>query len=119
MKKLTIFLLLILAVSFVNLHSLGKFLVEEPLKRGTTATAYVTIRNNFNFKLEDVNVHLRIYDLGLEYTSMPNDVSKRDHIMQRLFMPIPKSIEPGVYLAKITVGNDNYKDTQHVEVRVV
>src|SRR3989339_1332896 len=102
MKISTIFLLFFITASFVNSHSLGKFLVEEPLKKGTTATAYVTIRNNFDAKLEDVNVHLYIYDLGLSYTTMPNDVSKRDHIMQRMFMPIPKSIKSGEYLAKLT-----------------
>jgi len=119
MNKLTIFVLFLFVVSFVNPHALGKFLIEEPLKRGETATAYVTIRNNFHTNLEDVNTKLYIYDLGLTYTSISDDIQKRDHIVQSLFMPMPKNIKPGVYLAKLRVGNDKFTDTQHVYVRII
>ena len=119
MKKLTIFLLFLVTVSFVNPHSFGRFYIEEPFRRGEFGTAYVTIRNNFDKDLEDVNVKFYIYDLGLKYTSSSSDVEDDDHIMQRLSMPIPKNIYPGVYLTKITVGNDDFKDTQHVYLRIV
>jgi len=118
-KKASIILLLIIAISFVNSHSLGRFLIEEPFKRGSIGTAYVTIRNNFNTKLEDVNVKFYIYDLGLMFSSVPNDVSKNDHITQRVFMPIPRNVRPGNYLTKITVGNDHYEDNQHIYLRIV
>ncbi len=119
MRKLSIFLMFLVFVSFVNPHSLGRFLIDEPLERGEIGIAYITIRNNFNFKLEDVNVNLPIYDLGLRYVSVPGDVSKRDHVVQRLFMYIPENIPAGKYLAKIIVGNDHYKDTQHVYLTIV
>ncbi len=60
-----------------------------------------------------------IYDLGLRFTSIGNDVSKQDHIVQRVFMYIPERVRPGEYLTKITVGNDHYRDTQHVVLRIV
>lgn len=119
MKYLSMLLLLLIAVSFVNSHSLGRFIIEEPFKRGGVGTAYVTIRNNFDTKLEDVNVKFYIYDLGLMYSSVSSDVSKDDHIAQRLFMHIPKNIPAGDYLTKITVGNDEFRDTQHAYLRIV
>ncbi len=119
MNKLTIFLLFLVAVSFVNPHSFGRFFIEEPFRRGDFGTAYVTIRNNFDRDLEDVNVQVYIYDLGLRYTSIPSDVEDKDHVVQRLFMYIPKNVRAGEYLTKITVGNDHYKDTQHVYLRIV
>ena len=85
MQKLSIFLLFLIAVSFVNFHSLGRFLIEEPFRRGEIGTAYVTIRNNFDNEVEDVNVKFYIYDLGLVYSSMASDVEDRDHVVQRLF----------------------------------
>jgi len=119
MKKISILLLFLLSVGFVNSHSLGRFLVDEPLKRGDISTAYVTIRNPFDDELEDVNVKFYIYELGLRYSSIPNDVEEDDHIVQRLFMHIPGSVPAGEYLTKITVGNDHYRDTQHVVLRII
>lgn len=118
-RLLSIFLVFLIFISFVNPHSLGRFLIEEPFKRGDIGTAYVTVRNNFDKKVEDVNVKFYIYDLGLGFTSVSSDVSRRDHVVQRLFMYIPKDVPAGDYLTKITVGNDYYKDTQHVYLRIV
>lgn len=119
MKKLSIFLVFLVFISFVNFHGLGRFLIEEPLKRGEIGTAYVTIRNNFNTKVEDVSVKFYIYDLGLRYSSVSSDVSKRDHVVQRLFMYIPKNVPAGDYLTKITVESDDFRDTQHVYLRII
>lgn len=119
MKKLSVLLLVLFAFSFVNSHSLGGFLIEEPFKRGESGTAYVTIRNNFDKELENVNIRFYIYDLGLVYSSAPSDISKDDHVVQRLFINIPKNIPAGDYLTKITAGNDKFRDTQHVYIRIV
>ena len=119
MKKISIFLVFLITVSFVNFHSLGRFLIEEPLRRGEIGTAYVTLRNDLNTELEDVNVKFYIYDLGLRYSSVSGDISKNDHVVQRLFMHMPNNIPTGDYLTKITVGNDQYRDTQHVYLRII
>lgn len=118
MKQIGIFLVLILFASFVNPHSLGRFSIEEPFKRGDIGTVYITIRNNLNTRIGDVNVRFYIYDLGLMYISIPSDVSKKDHVVQRLFVYIPDNVPSGDYLTKITVGNDQFRDTQHVYLRV-
>jgi len=119
MRKLSVFLLFLIAISFVNSHSLGRFFVDEPLRRGEFATAYITIRNNFDEELEDVNVKFYFYDLGLRYSSVPSDVSKRDHVVQRLFIRVPSDVSAGEYLAKISVGNDQFRDTQHIMLDIV
>lgn len=119
MRKSSIFLIFLIFVSFVNSHSLGRFLIEEPFRRGDFGTVYVTIRNTGDTKLEDVNVRFYIYDLGLMYSSVASDVSKDDHVVQRLFVYIPRNILAGDYLSKITVGNDQFRDTQHVYLRIV
>lgn len=119
MKKLNVLLVFLIFISFVNFHSLGRFFIEEPLRRGEIGSAYITIRDNRDINVEDVNAKLYIYDLGLMYSSIPSDVSRRDHVVQRLFMYIPEDVAPGEYLARISVGNDDFKDTQHVYVRIV
>ena len=119
MNKLSIFLVFLIFISFVNFLSLGRFFIEEPLTRGEFETAYVTVRNNFGTNVDDVNVELYIYDLGLMYSSVPSDVSKRDHVVQRLFIRVPSDVPAGEYLAKISVGNDQFRDTQHIMVDIV
>jgi len=119
MNKLSIFLVFLIFISFVNFHSLGRFFIEEPLTRGEFETAYVTVRNNFNTKVEDVNVKMYIYDLGLMYSSVSSDISKRDHVVQRLFIRVPSDVSAGEYLAKISVGNDQFRDTQHIMLDIV
>ena len=119
-KRLMVFLVFLIAISSVSAHSLlGRFFIEEPLERGEFGTAYVTIRNELDTKMEDVNVKFYIYDLGLRYSSVASDVSKDDHVVQRLFMYIPENIPAGDYLTKITVGNDQYRDTQHIYLRII
>jgi len=118
-KRLSVFLLFLIAAAFVNSPALGRFIIEEPFRRGDFGTAYVTIRNDFDSKAEDVNVKFYIYELGLRFTSVSSDISKNDHVVQRLFMYIPENVRAGDYLAKITVGNDEFRDSQHVYVRIV
>lgn len=119
MRIYNIFVLFIIVVSFVNFHSLGKFIIDEPLLRGELNEGYFTVRNTHNAKVKDVNVKLYIYDLGLVYSSPEEDISKKDHTLKRMFIPLSEKVEPGLYLAKITVSNDNFKDTQHVYLRIV
>ena len=118
-KRFSVFLLFLIAAAFVNSHALGRFLIEEPFGRGDFGTAYVTIRNDFGTEMEDVNVKFYIYEMGLRFTSVSSDVSKNDHVVQRLFMYIPENVRAGDYLTKITVGNDEFRDTQHVYLRIV
>ena len=119
MKPISIFLALLFAVSLVDMNALGVFFIDEPLERGEFETAYFNIRNDLNRELEEVNVKLYIYDLGLMFTSMGGDIQERDHVVQRVFMPIPSNVAPGDYTAKVVVGNDEFRDSKHILLRVV
>ncbi|MEA2035873.1 MAG: hypothetical protein U9O94_00085 [Nanoarchaeota archaeon] len=120
MKKLiTIFLMLIVSVSFASAGMIGTFYIDEPFEAGEIGESYFNIRNDLNKQMDDVNVKAYIYELGLRFTSRAGDISKRDSVMQRVFMPIPYDTEPGVYVAKISVGNDKYRDTKHVLVSII
>ena|SRR3989338_4995541 len=119
MRFISIFLLFLVAVSFLNMNTLGKWFIDEPLKRGETETLYFSIRNGIDKNLEDVNVKLYIYDLGLMYQSpVSASIQKKDHVVERVFADIPLDIEPGEYDALIRVGNNKYKDTKHITIRI-
>ncbi len=119
LRKLSVFLLFLVAASFINSHALGRFYIEEPFQRGDFGNAYVTVRNNFRSDMDDVNVKFFIYDLGLIYASGSSDIEDNDHVVQRVSMYIPKDVPPGDYLTKITAGNDDFRDTQHIYLRIV
>ena len=75
MKKIIVFLVFLIAISSVSASSLlGRFLIEEPLRRGEIGTAYVTIRNDLNTNVEDVNVKFYIYFLVLRYSYISGDI---------------------------------------------
>jgi hypothetical protein len=117
-KGFAVFLFVVLAVNFMDLSVLGRFYIDEPFERGSVGSVYVNVRNPSNEKIEDVNVRVFIYDLGEFYTSNSFDVAKRDSTVAHLFMPIPKAMYPGDYLAKISVSNDQLRDTQHVFIQI-
>ncbi len=47
-KRLSVFLLFLIAAAFVNSNALGRFIIEEPFRRGDFGTAYVSIRNDLD-----------------------------------------------------------------------
>tara|TARA_Y100000310_G_scaffold262417_1_gene272072 strand:- start:1219 stop:1599 length:381 start_codon:yes stop_codon:yes gene_type:complete len=112
-------LVFIFAAAFVNFHPLGRYYLDEPYERGTFGQAYVTVQNPTGSEIEDVSVKLIIYDLGVQYTSIPFDVPKRDSRLSMIHMPISRSFPPGTYLSKLTVSNDEFRDSKHIEIRIV
>ncbi|MBI2576427.1 hypothetical protein HYV84_04375 [Candidatus Woesearchaeota archaeon] len=116
-KNIIHLLVLAVFIGFVNFPALGRFFITD-LSSGEMGTAYVNVRNPGSGDIEDLNVKITFYDLGLQYASQTFDVEGRDSVLVRVFMPIPKDVQPGVYLAKISTGNDDFKDSQHVWVGV-
>ena len=112
-------LVFILAAAFVNFHPLGRHYLMEPYQRGTFGQAFVTVQNPTEDSQDDVSVKLIIYDLSIQYTSIPFDLPKRDSRLATIHMPIPRSIQPGVYLSKLSVSNDEFRDTKHIFVAII
>ena len=104
---------------FVVFGMIGTFYIDEPLERGEVETGYFNVRNDLNKGMDEVNVNLYVYDLGLRFTSKTSDIQKRDSVMQRIFMPIPYDVEPGEYVTKIVVSNDKYRDSKHTYLSIV
>ena len=113
------FMLALVLFSFVNIHALGRYIIDEPLQAGEFKEAFFTVRNTQARNLEDVSVKLYIYDLGLQYTSIPFDVSRRDSNTVMVSIRTPYGLPEGEYLAKVSASNDKFRDTQHVMVRVI
>ncbi len=118
MRLYSIFFGFLLFMGFVSFNPIGKFYIEEPLERGKISLSYINIKNNLDIELEKVSTKLFIYDLGLLYYSIPQDIEERDSTTSVLVMPIPEDVTPGIYLARISVGNDNFRDIRHVYVRI-
>ncbi|MBI2140193.1 hypothetical protein HYU14_04660 [Candidatus Woesearchaeota archaeon] len=112
------FLLSLMLFSFANIHALGKYYIDEPFTPGIEKEAFFTVRNTIGEKLEDVTVKVYFYDLGLIYGSNTFDISKRDSTSAMMNIQLPRSVPEGVYLAKVSASNDNFRDTQHVWVSV-
>ena len=120
MKSLTIFLLFIVTVSLVNLNLLGRWFIDEPLESGKTEILYFNLRNDANTGLDDVNVKLYIWDLGLMYKStISTDIQKGDNVVERMFVNIPGDVPPGEYDVVIIAGNDRFRDREHISLKII
>jgi len=119
MKALSIVLVLLAAATFVDMHALGGFLFEEPFTRGGDNTAIFTVRNPMRANIDNVNVKLYIYDLGIASSSLGADIQGKDHVVYRVNVPIPKTTAPGTYITRITVENDKFREVKHAYVTVV
>tara|TARA_Y100000310_G_C20646736_1_gene797073 strand:+ start:1322 stop:1690 length:369 start_codon:yes stop_codon:yes gene_type:complete len=118
-KLLPFLFLALFAVSFNDVSVLGRFFIDEPFYAGSAGYAYLNVRNPTSVDIEDANVKIYIYDLGLRYVSNSFDVEDRDSGFVMMDMPIPRYTRPGDYLAKISVSNEDFRDTQHVMIRIV
>lgn len=109
---------LFIIVSLVGINSLGRFYIDEPLRVGQESEMYFTVRNPSNIDLDDVNVKMYIYDLGLMINSNSFDINDGDHKFARINWYVP-NIKKGTYLTKISVGNDYYRDVEHVYLSII
>ncbi|MFH1641589.1 MAG: hypothetical protein ABIC04_01685 [Nanoarchaeota archaeon] len=114
MKLKCFFIVLLIFASLGGINSLGRFYVSEPLRSGMESEMYFTVRNPTNDNLEDVNVKVYIYDLGLRLTSQKFDINDGDHKVARIYWIVPDYVRKSTYLSKVTVGNDHYKDSKHI-----
>jgi len=93
--------------------------MTEPAKRGQSFEFLVNVNNPTNHALDDVSVKLYIYDLGERLNSNSFDVKKKDTKLAAINWIIPKSMPPGTYLTKLSVGNDDYTNVKHFYLTVV
>ena len=78
----------------------------------------MTARNPLSEEMEDVMAKLYIYDLGIRVQSRDTDIDDGDSALFRIIWDVP-NIPRGLYLTKLTVGNDFHRDSNHMLLRVI
>ena len=78
---------------------------------------HVNVVNDGNSDLDDLRVRAVIYDLGVILQTGNFDLQDGDTDGKFLFWDT-KDVEPGTYLARITVSNDDVREVRHRYVTI-
>ena len=95
-------------VKFKSIH----FTEDQTVIGGYTYLS-VHMVNDGNHDLEGLRVTARIYALGAAGSSGKFDLEQGQDTGKKVYIPMPSSVPPGLYLVKITVKNDHYHDTAY------
>ena len=90
----------------------GQIRDDKPVQSGETLEYHVNVVNHADDDLEDVNVRMFIYDLGEMIVSNTFDVDSIDSAGKFLLWDTD-GVEPGEYLARITLSNDDFREVKH------
>jgi len=112
-------LVVFIIIGLSGLNSLGRFYMDDVLVRGRDFEGYFVVRNPSNEDFDDVNVRMYIYGLDVRLTSNRFDLNDGDSKLAYISWIVPERIDMGLYLARISVGNDKYRDDEYIYVRVV
>ena len=120
MEQLKLFVLYgIFLLSISSFATMGAFYTNEPVSEGDEFEILAIVRNPGSKTLENVNLKLFIYDLGLMLNSHPFDIGDRDSGVGRIYWTVPSNIPTGTYFAKLTASNDRFRDWQHMYVTII
>jgi len=117
MKQIKLFMYGLLLFSLFA--SIGAFFSNEPVSAGDELEILAVVSNPGRQTLENVNLRLFIYDLGIMVNSNPFDVGDRDSGVGRIYWTVPKSITKGTYIAKLEASNDIFRDWEHVYITII
>ncbi len=106
---------LLVMFGVVGVNLLGRSYIP-PLEAGQEMEMFFTVRNPTKYDLEDLNVKVHIYDLGLTLFSNEFHLNDETHKLVRISWIAPSRLGKGSYLARISVGNDHLKDINHVSL---
>ena len=79
---------------------------------------HVNINNDGTKDLDDLSVKVIIYDLGIVLQTNSFDLNDGDRDGKFIFWDAPNA-EPGDYLARVTVSNDDVRRVKHRYIIVV
>jgi len=120
MQSLKPFILVILLVfSLVGVNAIGKFYANDPIRAGQELDILSVIRNPTNDDFEDVNVRLFIYDLGIMIPAGSFDIDDKESKVARVYWNVPNSIPSGMYLAKLSASNKDFRDSKHFYITII
>ncbi len=112
-------LVVFIVIGLSGINSLGRFYMDDVLVRGSDFEGYFVVRNPTDVDFDNVNVRLYIYDLDVRLRSNRFDLNDGDSKLAIINWIVPKRINTGLYLARISAGNDQYRDDEYIYVRVV
>jgi len=112
-------LVFLLVFSLVGVNAIGKFYSNDPVRVGEELEVLSVIRNPTSDDFENVNVKLFIYDLGIMIPTGSFDVDDGESKVARAYWKVPTSIRPGIYLAKLSVSNQDFRDSKHFYMTII
>ena len=92
---------------------------DEFLVPGQELDILVNVMNYNNKDLEDVKITVFIPELPLYFRSGTFDVESRESYGKLVFEDIPEDAEPGDYLVRVTVSNDDFKKSVYRYITIV
>ena len=105
----------ILAAVFLTLALIGSIRTDE--FGDDMLFFHVNVVNDGAKDLDDLSVRVLIYDLGIILQTGNFDLQDGDTDGKFLFLD-KEDIEPGTYLARITVSNDDVREVKHRYVTI-
>ena len=114
MKHIFLFLILVLTL---HLGSVRFF--DEYLLPGQELGMVVNILNYNDDDLDNVRLTIYMPGLGFYYRSGTFDVENNDVYGKLVYDSVPGDAEPGVYLAKVTISNDDFRESEYRFITIV
>ena len=110
-KKKMMILFLPLLLAAISIHFL-----DDYVKVGNELEARVNVYNNNPYDIDDVRIRLHIFGLTtLQSSSF--DVDDYENYGIWFHYQIPENTRKGLYLAKITAENDDFRDVEPVTLQ--
>lgn len=113
------YLFLFLIVFLVALHLGQVRFFDEYLAPEQELGIVVNVLNYNDEDLENVKVSVFIPAMGYYFRSGAFDVDKNDVYGKLIYDEVPKYAEPGDYLAKVTISNDDIKESVYRYITIV
>ncbi|MBT3298042.1 hypothetical protein HN385_03895 [archaeon] len=92
---------------------------DEVASAGDEVRLSVGLNNDGEKDLEDLEISIVVYELGIKYSSGNFDIDSNDQLSEVITMEIPESANEGIYDIRITVSNDDFSHVTHRTLRLV
>ena len=103
----------ILFAMFLVFGLIGMIRSNEPVSANDAYFMHVNVNNDGEDDLDDLSVKVLIYDLGIILRTNTFDLDDGDRDGKFIFWDVPSYIEPGDYLVRVTVSNDDVRKVKH------
>jgi len=92
---------------------------EDEARAGETVQLSVGMNNDGEQSLEDLELSIIIYELGLKYTSGGFDLESGEQTSESVGIYVPKDARAGVYDVRVMLSGEDYHHVTHRVLRVI